>query len=347
MTDTFSIKGQIEASPALKSGTIDYDHYWTLDRGGILNIYGNLEYDDIARITGHRNPIKLIQFARQFQVNEQTLRLLNDIVFYNDKSTRFRETFNGYGAFNDLHFLKYLSNLKCFGFGAFYKIDLSPIRDYVELSDFGIGGYNIPLKPIEGYKHLTSFEFGDKIKDTKIISTFCNLENLGISSQNLKRLDFTFTLEKLKRISFSLGGTTAFEDLTQLKKLEELDIWRTRKLEIEHLSPINKIKSLKVLKLRELPRITDLSWLNNLSIETLVLEDLRGLDSFESLNCQSLKTLVIKDSKLEGAKLQSLGKFENIQNIQIPKWYLDNKSKDIASLSNRDNITEIELKYSV
>ncbi|MBL0019937.1 MAG: hypothetical protein IPP17_26800 [Bacteroidetes bacterium] len=104
-----SIKGQIESSPALKSGTIDYDHHWTLNRGGILNIYGNLEYDDIARITGHPIPIKLIQFVRQFQVNEQTLRLLNEKYFIMTKSTRFRETFNGYGAFNDLQFLKYLS----------------------------------------------------------------------------------------------------------------------------------------------------------------------------------------------------------------------------------------------
>ncbi|MBK9449383.1 MAG: hypothetical protein IPN95_08195 [Bacteroidetes bacterium] len=116
-------------------------------------------------------------------------------------------------------------------------------------------------------------------------------------------------------------------------------------MEIEHLIPINGIKNLKVLKLRELPRITNLSWLNNLSIETLVLEDLRGLENFDSLNCQSLKTLVIKDARLEGAKLESLGQFENIQNIQIYKWYLDNKSKDIASFLNRANITEIELKY--
>ncbi|MBL0019936.1 MAG: hypothetical protein IPP17_26795 [Bacteroidetes bacterium] len=47
---------------------------------------------------------------------------------------------------------------------------------------------------------------------------------------------------------------------------------------------------------------------------------------------------------MEGAKLESLGQFENIQNIQIYKWYLDNKSKDIASFLNRANITEIELK---
>lgn len=345
MHDSFSIKSQIENSPALKSGTKDYDDFWTLDLAGILNIYGNLTESDLERINNNKTQIILVQFARQFPVNEPTLQLLNDTIFSKDKSTRLRTTFNGHGAFNDLQFLKFLSNLKCFGFSAFYKIDLSPIRDYVELSDFGIGGYNISLVPIEGYKHLTSFGFGDKIKDTKIISTFSNLENLGISSQNLKSLDFILPLKKLKRISFSLGGTVEFNDLSLSKNIEDIDIWRTKKLELEHLVPLNKIQKLKILKLRELPRIGNFDWLQNPSLQTLVIQELKGLKSFDSLKGQkNIKTLVIKD-RLDKTKIMSLGNLDNIESIQVYKWYLDNHSNDFSMLPNRDNIKEIELEY--
>jgi len=62
-------------------------------------------------------------------------------------------------------------------------------------------------------------------------------------------------LQYLKRISFSFGGNVIFNDLVSIQSLEELDIWRTRKLEVEQLIPINDIQNLRTLKLRELPRI--------------------------------------------------------------------------------------------
>ena len=58
MENTFSIKKTIESSPALKSNTLDYDDHWTLD--SILNIYGNLTVEDLARITSHNKEIVLV-----------------------------------------------------------------------------------------------------------------------------------------------------------------------------------------------------------------------------------------------------------------------------------------------
>jgi hypothetical protein len=345
MKDRFSIKDQIESSPALKSAKIDYDHSWTLDRGGILNIYDNLDIGDFERITKHNLKIDLVQFSRQFNVDVQTLQLLNSNIFLKDSSTHFKEVFNGYGSFNDLHFLKHLPDLKSFGFGAFYKIDISPIKDYVQLTDFGLGGYNIPLKPIEGYKHFKSFGFGEKIKDTKIISTFLHLENLGISSQNFKSLDFILPLQYLKRISFSFGGTVIFNDLVSIKSLEELDIWRTRKLEVEHLIPINDIQNLRTLKLRELPRIENFNWLENPSLQTLVIEELKGLKSYETLeNKKNIKTLILKD-RLDKDKISSLANLSNINSIQVYKWYLDNEAEAFALLPNAEKIREIDIQY--
>lgn len=346
MNDSFSIKGLIESSPGLGSGTIDYDHHWTVGFGGVLNIYGNLSEEDVLRIANYKSQIGHVQFARKFYVHENTLRNLNDTVFLSDKLIHLRETFNGFGAFDDLQHLMHLPNLKSYGFSSFQKIDLSPIKEYVELTNFGLGGYNISLKAIEGYKHFKSFGLGDKIKDFKIISSFINLENLGISSQNLKNLDFILPLKNLRKISFSLGSTVAFDDLVLLESLEELGIWRTKQLEIEHLIPLNKITNLKILKLQELPRITNFSWLDNSSVTTLVIENLKGLKTYESLkHNQHIKTLVIKDGRLDRDKILSIGKLNNIEDIQVYKWYLENKSDSFSILPNYDKIKEMELKY--
>lgn len=344
MRDDFSIKSQIESSPALKSGTKDYDDFWSLGLAGVLNIYGNLTEDDVLKIKNN-GPIAQVQFGRKFNVDKQTLRLLNEAIFDSDNFTLLRTTFNGFGAFDNLLFLKHLSNLKSFGFAAFSKIDLTPIRDYVELSDFGLGGCNIPLKPLENYGHITSFGFGEKIKDLEIISSFKNLECLAISSQNLKSLEFILPLKKLKKISFALGGTIALDDLSLSENLEEIDIWRTKKLEMAHLAPLNDVRNLKYLKLRELPRIHDFHWLQNPSLQTLVIEELKGLKTFDSLkSVKNVKTLVIK-SRLDKAKILSLGELTNFDSIQIYKWYLDNQFESLARLPNWGKIKEIEAVY--
>jgi len=344
MRDDFSIKNQIESSPALKSRTKDYDDFWTLDFAGVLNINDNLIEADVLRIKNN-GLINQIQFGRKFNVDEQTLRLLNDAILNSNNLTLLRTTFNGFGAFNDLQFLKHLSNLKSFGFAAFSKIDLTPIKDYVELSNFGLGGYNIPLKPIEDNSHITSFGFGEKIKDLEIISSFKNLESLAISSQNLKSLEFIEPLKKLKKLSFSFGGTIAFDDLSLSENIADIDIWRTKKLEMAHLAPLNDVRNLKCLKLRELPRIHDFHWLRNPSLQTLVIEELKGLKTFDSLkSVKNVKTLVIK-SRLDKAKILSLGGLTNFESIQIYKWYLDNQFKSLARLPNWDRIKEIEAIY--
>lgn len=67
-----------------------------------------------------------------------------------------------------MDFLKHLPDLKSFEFGAFYKIDLSPIQEYVQLTDFRFGGYNIPLKPIEDINTLNLLGLEKKLRIQKL-----------------------------------------------------------------------------------------------------------------------------------------------------------------------------------
>lgn len=187
---------------------------------------------------------------------------------------------------------------------------------------------------------------GEKIKDTQIVSSFDNIETLGILSQNLKSIAFAISLKKLKKLSFWGGGTNQFNDLPLIENLEELDIWRTRKLEMEHLIPLNKISNLKTLYLRELPRIENFNWLQHPGLETLVIEELKGLNSFDALaNNSNLKTLVIK-AVINKEKIASLGALTGIETIQVYKeWHLKNHSIDFSTLPNADRIKEMESKY--
>lgn len=326
-------------SPSSISTTKAYGKSWILTRGEILNIYGNIEDGDYEEKIDLKK-LRAIQIARKFVVNEITLRKLN-IAFLNNPELHFGETFNGFGPFNDLEFLKHLPNLKNFGFYTFGQIDISPIRKYVQLNHLGLGGYNIPLREIEANPYLLSFGFGEKIKDTKTISTFYQLENLRVSGQKLKGLDFVIPLKKLKRITFSLGGTTTFESLEMVEGLEELEIWRTRQLEVEHLVPINKIKTLRVLKLRQLPRITRLNWLNNSTVQTLVLDSLKGLNTFDSLReIPHLNELIIID-RIDEKGLLSIQKLGNIDTIQVPDMYLN----ELSMSENGMKFKKIESKY--
>jgi hypothetical protein len=103
------------------------------------------------------------------------------------------------------------------------------------------------------------------------------LERLTINGQNLKSLTFLKPLPSLRSLSFVLGSTRRFADLPDLPRLDGLLIWRTRKLEIDDLLPLNQISSLRRLVLSELSRITSLDWLTNSSLHLLELEKMKGL----------------------------------------------------------------------
>jgi hypothetical protein len=342
---SLEIERMANDTPSAISTTKAYSKSWILTVGGILNIYGDIHAQELACKVNAKD-IRQIQFARKFNVSPETLETLDSEILSLNKEVHLREVFNGYGAFNDLEFLKYLPNLKSFGFGVCYDLDLSPIRKFVQLENFGLGGRNISLKELRGYQSITSFGFGDKVKDYDSISTLLNVENINIGGHNLKTLNFLFHLKKLKRLSFSLGGTTAFEELQNLEKLEELDIWRTRKIEIENLIPINSIEKLKILKLRELPRIDTLNWICNNSLDTLLIQEMKGLKSFESISkIGNINTLVIKDN-LDFNKIKSLQSLDNVKEIQIYQGYLDSK-KYIIDDKLKPKLKGIELRYLI
>jgi hypothetical protein len=104
---------------------------------------------------------------------------------------------------------------------------------------------------------------------------------------------FLKPLERLRSLSFVLGGTRRFADPPDLPRLEMPPIWQTRQLEIENFAPNQSDgPPSKARTPRELPRITSLNWLTNSSVELIELEKMKGLRSYSSLaGVANLKTL--------------------------------------------------------
>jgi hypothetical protein len=287
-------------------------------RGGVLNIYGELDTADAERIVAQAK-LELIQFGRKFNVSHATLRVLNDHVLAHHPQASLRETLNGFGAFDDLGFLAQLPALRSLGIDGNHAIDLRPVRSHGALEHLAVGGLGTSLSPLQGYERLRSFAFGERTKHHEAVGTFGNLERLTINGQNLKSLTFLKPLQSLRSLSFVLGGTRRFADLPDLQRLDELSIWRTRKLEMDDLIPLNQISSLRRLVLSELPRITSLDWLTNSSLRVLELERMKGLRSYAS-GLSSLKTLILRDEVTE-AHIVELARLGSLKEIYVYDYY--------------------------
>jgi hypothetical protein len=82
-------------NPELRRHLADHGGTWMLLRGGVLNIYGELDSTDAERIGGQAK-LELIPFGRKFDVPDATLRLLNDYVLAQHPQASLRETLNGF-----------------------------------------------------------------------------------------------------------------------------------------------------------------------------------------------------------------------------------------------------------
>ena len=274
-----STKYQVESSPAIKSSTASYDENYILSKNGILNIYGNCSTKEIEKAINEKTKwgIKLLQFARQFEVESELLKMLNEKVIKEFPNCSLRQVLNGHGAFKNLNFLEYLSDLSDLRIELFGETDLKPINEYCELKSLAIGGDKSKIGEITNHESIDNLFVFDKIKDIQLIGQMKNLKKLTISKMTLKSLDFLKGLTNLNELHFMLGGTKNLDALPEIGKIEVLSFTWVRQLKIEHLIPINEIKSLKKLKFDRQPHLLDLDWLSNKDIET------------EIINCKNYK----------------------------------------------------------
>jgi hypothetical protein len=332
MTPEKPVDELLRRNPELRLNLTAHGGTWMLLAGGVLNIYGDLDRADAERI-GTQAKLTLIQFALQFDISNATLQLLDDPVLARHPQASLREVHNGCGPFDDLEFLAQLPRLRSLNVGGNHAIDLRPIRSHGALEHLGVGGLGTSLMPLQGYERLRSFGFSERVKHHETVGTFTNLEALTINGQSLKSLAFLRPLQRLRSLSFVFGGTRNFGDLPDLSRLEALSIWRTRKLEIEDLLPLNEIKGLQSLVLSELPRITSLDWLTSPSLRLLELENMKGLRSYASLaGLPTLETLILRD-KVTASHIGELASLGALKEAYVYEGYLQERQAVVHSAS--------------
>jgi hypothetical protein len=306
----------LRGSPALRSDTSDHAGWWALSHSGVLNIYGELGAEDVRRIAGNAT-VRQIQFARKFTVSTAMLRLLAEHLLPAHPGIAMRLTLNGFDAFNDLDFLEHLPGLRALFVDGSHPIGLEPIRDFVALESLRVGGLGTSLHPLQHYASVKTFGFHERIRDLETIGTFTNLQRLTIGGRSPDSLSFLGRLTHLTSLAFEQVAPKRFEDLCLLPALEEVSIWRAKKLEVEALSPLNGITMLDRLTLKELPRITSLEWLTNPRLRVLEIEDLKGLKSYAALaGLSNLEVLLLKD-EIGAAQLSELASAPRLKEVHI------------------------------
>jgi hypothetical protein len=265
-----TVKQMIEESPAIKMGTLAYSNSFMLTSGGVLNIYDDLTEADCLSITSS-GMLKQIQFARSFNVVDDTFNLINSRLLPSSKNPKLRVVLNGHDAVNDLKCLRLLTNLRSLTVDMFKNDQLKELNQYAKLEVLGLGGHGISVKPIAQQTNLEELFLFGKLKDVESISAMKWLKKVTFSQITLKNLDFLADLEELRELSFMLGGASNYEQLPNIGKIESLSFGRVRQLTIEHLQPINRMKYLKKLSFDTQAHLTDLDWLTDRTVKTEVI----------------------------------------------------------------------------
>lgn len=269
-------KDIIEGSPAIKSTTIAYSDGFIMTIGGVVNVYDNLTTSDCDLIIGTKK-IKQIQFAKKFEISNQTYGLINEQLLTDFSKPTLRLTLNGFGAADNLDCLEYLTNTKSLSVDMFKNKQIDNINKYLRLEHLGIGGQGLSVNFISEQDGLNSLFVFDKLKDIETIGKLVNLKKLTISRMTLKSLDFLTNLKQLGELNFMLGSATDYEKLPEIGEVKRMSFTRVRQLKKEHLLVLNKMKHLKELTFDTQPNLVDLDWLTDKSINT------------ELVNCKNFK----------------------------------------------------------
>lgn len=266
---THSVKQMIESSPALISTTSFYTDNFVLTNGGVLNIYYDLTKEDCDLITNAKR-FNQLQFAAD-KLSDNTLRYINEKLLPSRQNICLSVVINGHGAFNSLDFLSKLPNLKNLAVDLFKNDELEKINKFLKLETLTIGAHRTSLKPIIQQTFLKNLFVFAKPKDIEFLGKMSWLDNLTLSMQTLKSLDFLIPIGNLKELHFILGGTNNLAGLPNIGKIEKLSFMRVRPLMIENLLPINEMKFLKELSFDTQAHLTDLNWLKDKTIKTNII----------------------------------------------------------------------------
>ena len=116
-----------------------HDDFWIVQRSGVVNIYGNFDNESAKRM-GACEKIVQLQFAQKFEIDDETLRAINDYVLAKHEGVRLWLVLNGYHTCDDTDCVRQLPNLQSLKIDAVGEVDFSPIVEHERLSEIILDG---------------------------------------------------------------------------------------------------------------------------------------------------------------------------------------------------------------
>lgn len=317
MAEVGPVEAQLAGSPALRAGSVDHGGWWDLNTGGVLNIYGHLTEDECQRIGCHSRIVQ-VQFGRHFPVRTAMWRALDEHVFRSHPGALLWYGWVIPDTAVDLRCLEHLPSLRGLTVWG-NRPDLSPVRDHGGIVELRVVDGDV--RPVAGVGSIRSLWLGKGARHREVAGELPNLEDLTISGVTVTDLSHLESLQRLTSLAIWFGATRRFSELLRLRHVCRVDIWRVRQLEMTDLEPLNTVAGLETLALRELPRVTSLSWLTNPSVRNLEL-DLKNLASLTCLTgLPGLENLALRRPVPDdaSAQLSELPGLRAVYGLRDPK----------------------------
>jgi len=182
----------------------------------------------------------------------------------------------------DLEFLQHFSFLHRFRVGRWTVTNLDGLRHLrpSNMTHLSIGEMlrkRIPLNAVAPFTNLEALSVdGPSPKDFEALTELRNLRSLYLRSITVPTLRPLAELLQLRTLTLALGGTTALDELANVKALTSLELTMIRGL--RDLSVVAEIRSLERLSLRVLKHVTALPSLRPLTrLHEVALDQMRAL----------------------------------------------------------------------
>jgi hypothetical protein len=181
----------------------------------------------------------------------------------------------------DLEFLRHFPFLRDFSVGRWTVTNFDGLRHlqpsalrHLAIDEVLRG--RIPLSVVERFTELESLSIGGPAKGFAALSTLRNLRRVSLRSLTVPTLRPLAELPRLRTIGLALGGTTALDELANVRALASLELVMIRGL--HDLSVLAELRSLEHLQLRALKHVTALPSLRQLvRLREVYLDQLRAL----------------------------------------------------------------------
>lgn len=277
---------------------------WT-NHSGNINIHLDLNVSDISKIISEKN-IHCLQLYTFENPNKQTWETLNE--FYKEYPNIGLRIL--WYDTQDLSFYKEIPNVRKFTIASYNTKDYSQLLSNTKLKYFAIE------------------ETKSTAVDLSFIKEFQHLESLYVDGMK-KGLANVKYLKKLKTLTFRGIKLDNLDFLTELKSLEELNLFFGSYKNLDSISKLIQLKSIEFSRVRQIPNFNFLNSLENL--EKIIFEGMSKMEGIPKLSCLKKLKIVHIHNNLRLKNIKTIGEIPNLK-VFVLSFAENSKASDRKKL---------------